>query len=94
MTDKEKERENKILKVAEAYEQMQQTEGWRYAQKYIQDRIAGAKSKLSKIDLDKERSEAAKTQGEIKAFYSLFNIVSNKLKEAEMIKRKQIKKKE
>jgi len=87
MTDKEKERQDNILKVARAYEQMQRTEGWKYVQKHIQDRIAGAKGKLSKIDLDKERFEAAKTQGEIKAFYSLFNVISNKLKDAERIKK-------
>jgi len=94
MTKKEEERERLVLKTAGVLEQGMKTEFWQYLKDYFFVRTASLKSELVKINLNEKLSDAAKIQGKIEAFYSIFNRINNVIKEAEMIKKKQIKKKE
>lgn len=94
MTKKEEDRERLVLKTAGVLEQGMKTEFWQYLKDYFLVRTISLKNELVKIDLSKEFSKAAKTQGEIKAFYSISNRINNVIKDAEMIKRKQTNKKE
>ncbi|TET13406.1 hypothetical protein E3J84_00110 [Candidatus Aerophobetes bacterium] len=90
----EKERELLILQTADALKSMQETAGWRYLKDYFFRRIDSFKNELSKINLNEKLSEAAKIQGKIKAFYSISNYIKNEIKAAEIIRKKQVKKKE
>ena len=94
MTKKEEERELLILQTADALEALQKTKGWQYLKDYFLVRIASLKNELTRINLNEKLSEAAKIQGKIEAFYSIFNRINNVIKEAEIIRKKQIKKKE
>ena len=94
MTRKEQERELLILETADALKRLQETEGWQYLKDYFLVRIASLKNELTRINLNKKLSDAAKIQGKIEAFYSIFNRINNVIKEADMIRKKQIKKKE
>ena len=94
MTKEEQERELKKLDKAVALEEFQKTDGWKYLKDYLFSRINGSKSALVKIDLAKEVIKAAKKQAEIDALYSVSNWINNAIQEAELIRKKQIKKKE
>ena len=94
MTKKEEEREQLILQTADALEALQKTKGWQYLKDYFLVRIASLKNELTRIDLNEKLFEAAKIQGKIEAFYSIFNRINNVIKESEMIRKKQITKKE
>ena len=94
MTKKEEERELNVLETARILEEGMRTKFWDYLNTYFLVRIAGLKNELAKIDLQKEVMKAAKTQGKIDFAYSIGNRIKNVIKEAEMIRKKRIKKKE
>lgn len=94
MTKKEEERELTILETSNALEGLQKTDGWKYLKDYFLVRIASLKNELTRINLNEKLSDAAKIQGKIEAFYSIFNRMNNVIKEAEMIKKKRQEKKE
>ena len=92
MTKKDQERELVTLKTAEILEEGMKTEFWEHLKSYFLVRIASLKNELAKIDLVKELSKASKIQGEIKAFYSVFNRINNVMKEADIIRKKEKRK--
>ena len=92
MIKKDKERDLVTLQTAETLEEGMKTEFWEKLKDYFLVRIASLKNELAKIDLVKELSKASKIQGEIKAFYSVFNRINNVIKEADIIRKNEKRK--
>lgn len=88
MTKEEKERDLEKLNRADALEEFQKTDGWKYLKNYLLSRRDGSKNALVKIDLATEVIKAAKKQAETDVLYSVFNWINNSIKEAEMIRKK------